>query len=240
MRHASASRAWGSWAPHGPQLPGQGVPADGVEPHGRAVRSRWRPAAPPQARTPRELAEASDVVVACVADPPAVERLVFAEDGILAAARARLPLPRDLHHLAGAWRGAWTRRCARRARDMLEAPVTGSKMGAEKGTLILMTGGRARGPRRADAGDDGDRSEGDLLRRDGPGLGREADRQHAHLVHARGPVRGPGAGAQGRHPAGDDARGRDGVRATRRRTSRSRAPPSPGATGTRTSRSTCW
>jgi 3-hydroxyisobutyrate dehydrogenase-like beta-hydroxyacid dehydrogenase len=30
------------------------------------------------AATPRELAEGADVVVACVADPPAVERLVFA------------------------------------------------------------------------------------------------------------------------------------------------------------------
>ena len=39
------------------------------------------------ARTPRELAEASDVVVACVADPPAVERLVFDADGLLGAVR---------------------------------------------------------------------------------------------------------------------------------------------------------
>ncbi|HEV7499947.1 MAG TPA: NAD(P)-binding domain-containing protein, partial [Vicinamibacteria bacterium] len=33
------------------------------------------------ARTPRELAEMSDVVVACVADPNAVGRLVFPDDG---------------------------------------------------------------------------------------------------------------------------------------------------------------
>ena len=39
------------------------------------------------ARTPFELAEHSDVVVACVADPAAVERLVFAEDGLLGATR---------------------------------------------------------------------------------------------------------------------------------------------------------
>src|SRR5688572_19543822 len=38
------------------------------------------------AGSPRELAERSDVVVACVADPVAVERVVFAEDGVLAAA----------------------------------------------------------------------------------------------------------------------------------------------------------
>src|SRR5258708_13281728 len=39
------------------------------------------------ARTPQELAEHSDVVVACLADPPAVERLVFAEDALLGAVR---------------------------------------------------------------------------------------------------------------------------------------------------------
>ena len=39
------------------------------------------------ARTPRELAEDADVVVACVADPNAVGRVVFAEDGMRPAAR---------------------------------------------------------------------------------------------------------------------------------------------------------
>jgi 3-hydroxyisobutyrate dehydrogenase-like beta-hydroxyacid dehydrogenase len=92
------------------------------------------------ARSPRELAERSDVVVACVADPAAVERLVFAEDGILAAARPGL---RYLE--TSTVSPALVRRvdAALRAKGaaMLEAPVTGSKTGAEKGTLILMTGG---------------------------------------------------------------------------------------------------
>src|SRR5512132_3295542 len=39
------------------------------------------------ATTPRELAENADVVVACVADPAAVERLVFADDGLLGGVR---------------------------------------------------------------------------------------------------------------------------------------------------------
>ncbi len=92
------------------------------------------------ARSPRALAEGVDVVVACVADPAAVERLVFAEDGVLAGARPGLrylecsTVSPDL-----------TRRvqAALRARgaDALEAPVTGSKGGAEKGTLLFMTGG---------------------------------------------------------------------------------------------------
>jgi len=93
-----------------------------------------------QAKTPRELAEKSDVLVACVSDPPAVERLVFAEDGILGAAR-----PGFTYLEASTISPATARRVDEALRSkgarMLEAPVTGSKMGAEKGTLILMTGG---------------------------------------------------------------------------------------------------
>jgi 3-hydroxyisobutyrate dehydrogenase-like beta-hydroxyacid dehydrogenase len=93
-----------------------------------------------QARTPRELAERSDVVVACVSDPPAVERLIFADDGVLAAARPGLTyLETSTISPSMACRVDEALR-AKGAR-MLEAPVTGSKMGAEKGTLILMTGG---------------------------------------------------------------------------------------------------
>ncbi|MBI3932329.1 MAG: NAD(P)-dependent oxidoreductase [Acidobacteria bacterium] len=93
------------------------------------------------ARTPRELAEGADVVVSCVADPAAVERLVFAEDGVLSAARAGFryletsTISPDLsRRVAEALRT--------RGADALEAPVTGSRIGAERGTLLLMTGGR--------------------------------------------------------------------------------------------------
>ena len=92
------------------------------------------------AKTPRELAEASDVVVACVADPAAVERLVFAEDGLLGAVR-----PGFRYLECSTVDPDTTRRvqAALRARgaDALEAPVTGSKNGAEAGTLLFMTGG---------------------------------------------------------------------------------------------------
>jgi 3-hydroxyisobutyrate dehydrogenase-like beta-hydroxyacid dehydrogenase len=93
------------------------------------------------ARSPAELAEKSDVVVACVADPAAVERVVFAEDGVLAAVR-----PGFRYLETSTISPALSRRVAEafraRGADALEAPVTGSKLGAEKGTLLLMTGGR--------------------------------------------------------------------------------------------------
>jgi 3-hydroxyisobutyrate dehydrogenase-like beta-hydroxyacid dehydrogenase len=92
------------------------------------------------ARTPRELAERSEVVVACVSDPPAVERLVFAEDGILGAARPGFTYLETSTISPSLARRVDEALRAKGAR-MLEAPVTGSKTGAEKGTLILMTGG---------------------------------------------------------------------------------------------------
>jgi 3-hydroxyisobutyrate dehydrogenase-like beta-hydroxyacid dehydrogenase len=92
------------------------------------------------AKTPWDLAEHSDVVVACVADPAAVERLVFAEDGLLGAARPGL---RYLE--CSTVSPALTRRVQaalrERGADALEAPVTGSKNGADKGTLLFMAGG---------------------------------------------------------------------------------------------------
>jgi 3-hydroxyisobutyrate dehydrogenase-like beta-hydroxyacid dehydrogenase len=79
-------------------------------------------------------------VVACVADPNAVGRIVFADDGIRAAAR-----PGFRYLETSTISPGLARRTAEVLRakgaDMLEAPVTGSKMGAEKGTLLLMTGG---------------------------------------------------------------------------------------------------
>jgi len=92
------------------------------------------------APTPSELGERSDVVVACVADPPAVERLVFAEDGLLGAARPGFRYlecstvsPDTTRRVQAALR--------ERGADALEAPMTGSKNGAEHGTLLFMTGG---------------------------------------------------------------------------------------------------
>jgi 3-hydroxyisobutyrate dehydrogenase-like beta-hydroxyacid dehydrogenase len=93
------------------------------------------------AATPRALAETTEVVVACVADPDALEGVVFAEDGLLSGARpgfrfvdASTVSPDTSRRVAAAFRA--------RGGDALEAPMTGSKLGAERGTLLFMTGGR--------------------------------------------------------------------------------------------------
>ena len=92
------------------------------------------------APSPRALAERSDIVVTCVADPNAVERVVFAEDGVLAAARPGFRYvecstvsPTLVRRIAAAF--------SERGAASLEAPVTGSKAGAANGSLLFMTGG---------------------------------------------------------------------------------------------------
>ena len=93
------------------------------------------------AATPRELAEMSDVVISCVADPNAVGRLVFSEDGLRPVARPGLSYietstisPGLMKRVAEVLEPKGTK--------VLEAPVTGSKTGADKGTLLLMCGGK--------------------------------------------------------------------------------------------------
>ena len=92
------------------------------------------------AATPRALAERSDIVICCVADPNAVGRLVFADDGIRAAARPGLRYVECSTVSPGFVRRVNDALRAHGA-EMLEAPVTGSKLGAERGTLLFMTGG---------------------------------------------------------------------------------------------------
>ena len=94
------------------------------------------------AETPRALAEASDVVVACVANPTAVEHVVFGPAGLLEGVR-----PGFRYVECSTVSPGLTRRVAlalrERGAEMLEAPVTGSRNAAEQGTLLFMTGGRA-------------------------------------------------------------------------------------------------
>ncbi len=93
-----------------------------------------------QAATPADLARGSDVVVACLADPAAVEGFIFGQDGLLGAVR-----PGFRYVESSTISANLSRRIAQalqeKGADMLEAPMTGSKLGAERGTLLFMTGG---------------------------------------------------------------------------------------------------
>ncbi len=89
---------------------------------------------------PAELAACTDVVMSCVSGPDAVQQIIFGPSGILEAANPSLTYvecstigPNQAERIRA--------QLAERGTPMLAAPVTGSRQGAENGTLVFMTGG---------------------------------------------------------------------------------------------------
>lgn len=91
------------------------------------------------AKSPRLLATQVDVFCTCLSDPAALEEVAMGADGLIEGARpgqlfidfstVSVPLVKKLSEAFAA-----------RSVDFADAPVTGSKVGAEKGTLVVMTG----------------------------------------------------------------------------------------------------
>jgi 3-hydroxyisobutyrate dehydrogenase-like beta-hydroxyacid dehydrogenase len=102
------------------------------------------------ASTPAEVARAVDTLCTCVADVPALREVALGPNGLLSAAKAgqllidfstvSVPLVRELGEAFG-----------QKGVDVIDAPVTGSKNGAEKGTLVIMAGGADAAMARAEA-----------------------------------------------------------------------------------------
>ena len=94
------------------------------------------------AATPRAVAAAADVLITIVSDPPAVEQVLWGDEGVLDGLRRGSVLvdsstvSPDLARRAAA-------ACAERGVEFLDAPVTGGTWGAEKGELVMMVGGTA-------------------------------------------------------------------------------------------------
>ncbi len=88
------------------------------------------------AKTPRQVAEQVDAFCTCLADPPAVEEVAFQ---LLNAARPG-QLFLDFSTISVALAQSLGVRAAAKGVGFADAPVTGSKIGAEKGTLVIMTG----------------------------------------------------------------------------------------------------
>lgn len=88
------------------------------------------------ARTPAEVAASVDAFCTCVADPSALEEVAA---GLLSASKAG-QLFIDFSTVSVALAQALAARFAAKGVDFADAPVTGSKTGAEKGTLVIMTG----------------------------------------------------------------------------------------------------
>ncbi len=88
------------------------------------------------AATPTELARRVDAFCTCVADPKALEEVATA---LLAGAK-KGQLFIDFSTVSVPLITSLAQRCAQAGVDFADAPVTGSRGGAEKGTLVIMTG----------------------------------------------------------------------------------------------------
>jgi 3-hydroxyisobutyrate dehydrogenase len=95
------------------------------------------------ADSPGAVARASDVVLMCVTDQHAAAEVLFGAGGVAQGGGAG-KLVVDLSSIAPA---AAREHAARLERDcgmgLIDAPVSGGVVGAEKGSLVIMSGGRA-------------------------------------------------------------------------------------------------
>ena len=102
-----------------------------VTPHGAAA-----------AASPAEVVGASDIVLMCVLDGPAVEQSVFGAQGIAASSSARGKLVIDLSTIDPAAARAIAARGAEVAGlSWIDCPVSGGPAAARDGSLTIMAGG---------------------------------------------------------------------------------------------------
>jgi len=92
------------------------------------------------AATPREAAEGVEAVWICVSDTAAVEQLLFGENGVEGALKPGIIVV-DSSTISPMATREFARRVGERGAEYVDAPVTGSKAGAESGQLIFMAGG---------------------------------------------------------------------------------------------------
>lgn len=100
------------------------------------------------ARTAREVAERSDIVITMLPDSPQVEEVVLGENGVAEGLRAG-SLYIDMSSVAPSTARKVAEALQAQGADALDAPVSGGQVGAEQGTLSIMVGGSEEGFERA-------------------------------------------------------------------------------------------
>src|ERR1035441_2654228 len=90
--------------------------------------------------SPADAAKDAEVVWMCVADTAAVERVLFAEDGAEQSLREGMIIA-DSSTISPSATLRFAERVNARGVHWVDAPVTGSKIGAENGQLIFIVGG---------------------------------------------------------------------------------------------------
>ncbi|WP_034388826.1 2-hydroxy-3-oxopropionate reductase [Deinococcus sp. YIM 77859] len=100
------------------------------------------------ARTAREVAERSDIVITMLPDSPQVEEVVLGENGVAQGLPAG-GLYIDMSSVAPATARKVAQALRQKGADSLDAPVSGGQVGAEEATLSIMVGGSEEGFKRA-------------------------------------------------------------------------------------------
>jgi len=90
--------------------------------------------------TPRQVAEFAECTFLCVGNTAMSEQVLLGDEGLAAGGRAGLVIA-DASTVSPAHSRAVGEKLAKRGIHFLDAPCTGSKPGAEKGTLTFMIGG---------------------------------------------------------------------------------------------------
>lgn len=93
------------------------------------------------AETPAAVVQRVDAICTCVADPAALEQVAWGPDGIFTATDARPGVWIDFSTVSPELAVSLETVCTQKGWAFVEAPVTGSKLGAQKGTLLIMAGG---------------------------------------------------------------------------------------------------
>jgi len=92
------------------------------------------------ARSAREVAEASDIVLTCLPTPEVVEQIFLADDGVAAGGRAG-QIWVDHSTVSPSTNRTCAEAAAAVGATFLDAPVSGGPEGAAAGTLAIMVGG---------------------------------------------------------------------------------------------------
>jgi 3-hydroxyisobutyrate dehydrogenase-like beta-hydroxyacid dehydrogenase len=92
------------------------------------------------APTPAAAAQGAEVVWLCVSDTDAVEQVIFGKDGVQASLSEGMIIA-DSSTISPSATLKFAERVAARGAAWVDAPMTGSKIGARDGTLVFIVGG---------------------------------------------------------------------------------------------------
>jgi len=91
-------------------------------------------------KTPKEVAQKSDIVITMVPDTPDVEAVLFGDDGV-AQGLTKGKTVVDMSSISPLATKEFARRIAALGCDYLDAPVSGGEVGAKAASLTIMVGG---------------------------------------------------------------------------------------------------